>query len=138
MDKIEFDHDTPNESRADYGARIAHCTPDWGSNGLETDITDALSDVVHYIHRCGLVPMLLFDKALRDAEGDLEDGPEAVLDRTIVARHGLRPIEDGPGDPPVDLVDAWRRFQQGQEVSPWELRKLDEWRADAREEALGW
>lgn len=89
MEAIEINHDTPNEWRADYGARIQYCSPDWGSNELETDITDALADVVHFIHRVGLDPSIVFDDALRSAQGDLEDGPEAVEDLTIAERHGL-------------------------------------------------
>jgi 8-oxo-dGTP pyrophosphatase MutT (NUDIX family) len=45
---------------------------------------------------------------------------------------------EGPPDPPEDLREAWERFQRGEEVSPGDLRRLDEWRADAREDALGW
>ena len=41
-------------------------------------------------------------------------------------------------EPPEELADAWRRFQAGEDVTPQELRDLDEWRADAREDALGW
>jgi hypothetical protein len=33
-------------------------------------------------------------------------------------------------EPPEHLADAWRRFQEGGEVSQWELRHLDEWRMD--------
>jgi len=43
-----------------------------------------------------------------------------------------------PLAPPGDLADAWARFQRGEEITPAELRKLDEWRADVREEVLGW
>ncbi len=84
---IEIDHDRPNEWRADFGSRISACTPDWGENELRTDITDALADVVHFIHRCGLDPEAIFDSALESADGDLEDGPEAEVDETIAKRH---------------------------------------------------
>ena len=140
MKPIAYNREAQNESRADYGARIKYCTPDWGSNELATDITDALADVVHFIHRCGLNPNALFDDALRSAQGDLEDGPEAVLDASIAERHDSfdEVDEDEHPDPPEHLADAWSRFQRGEECTPSELRKLDEWRADAREEALGW
>ena len=85
---IEFDHDTPNESRADYGARIQFCTPDWGANELYTDVIDALADVVHYLHRCGFDPRLAFSDALESAAGDLEDGPEAVSRPYLDEAHG--------------------------------------------------
>jgi hypothetical protein len=42
--------------------------------------------------------------------------------------------DDGTPDPPDDLADAWRRYQQGGDVSPDELRQLDEWRADVNED----
>lgn len=47
----------------------------------------------------------------------------------------------GGGDmpePPEELADAWRRYQAGEDIPGYELRRLDEWRADAREDALGW
>lgn len=84
---IKWDLDRPNECRADYGSRISACTPDWGENELETDITDALADVVHFIRRCGLEPRRIFEGALYSAQGDLEDGPEAKVDKTIAQRH---------------------------------------------------
>lgn len=37
-------------------------------------------------------------------------------------------------DPPEKLADAWRRFQAGEDVAPYELRALDEWRADVHED----
>lgn len=87
LDEIVFDHDTPNESRADYGARIALCTPDWGANDMRTDIVDALADVAHYIRRVGLVPEDVFADALDSAFGDLEDGPEAAFQPDLRAVH---------------------------------------------------
>jgi predicted HAD superfamily Cof-like phosphohydrolase len=84
---VTIDDDKPNEWRADYGSRISACSPDWGSNDLHTDLSDALADVVHFIHRCGLDPEELFDHALRSAEGDLEDGPEAAVDTHIKLAH---------------------------------------------------
>jgi hypothetical protein len=39
--------------------------------------------------------------------------------------------------PSPELADAWKRFQAGQEVTPSELRRLDEERADWREEVVG-
>lgn len=44
----------------------------------------------------------------------------------------------GPPAPPEHLADAWRRYQETGDVTESELRALDEWRADAREDALGW
>lgn len=85
-----IDYDTgaaQNESRADYGSRISGCTGDWGENELRTDITDALANVVHFIHRVGLDPKWLFNRALESAEGDLEDGPEARYDGRIKHAH---------------------------------------------------
>ena len=78
----------PNEARADQGSQIRRCTPDWGRNDIETDVTDALASVCHYLHRLGLDPEEVFDDALRSAEGDLEDGPEALEDLSIAEMHG--------------------------------------------------
>lgn len=38
-------------------------------------------------------------------------------------------------DPPADLADAWQRFQQGEPCEPYELRRIDEWRADCAADA---
>lgn len=38
-------------------------------------------------------------------------------------------------DPPENLADAWRRYQVGEPVEPWEVRKLDEWRVDCARDA---
>lgn len=38
-------------------------------------------------------------------------------------------------DPPEDLADAWRRYQAGERVEPYEARKLDEWRGDCAADA---
>lgn len=35
-----------------------------------------------------------------------------------------------PFVPSEDLRDAWERYQRGDEVTAWELRKLDEERED--------
>jgi hypothetical protein len=47
------------------------------------------------------------------------------------AEHECNPL----GDPPADLADAWARYQRGDHIEPFELRKLDEWRAERAEEA---
>lgn len=43
-------------------------------------------------------------------------------------------IQVGQGEaapaPPTHLADAWRRFQAGEDITPGELRQLDEWRID--------
>lgn len=50
-----------------------------------------------------------------------------------------KPVESIGGsqlpDPPEDLADAWRRFQAGERVEPYEARKLDEWRGDCAADA---
>lgn len=79
-----------NEDRANWGSKISACTPDWGRNDLTTDLSDALADVRHFIHRCGLDPDFIWDRATDAAEGDLEDGPEAVFDPKIASLHGER------------------------------------------------
>ena len=83
-----------NEDRADDGGNLASCSPDWGSNDLDTDVRDALSNIIHWLFRAGMVgePSRkslhdLWDSAIDSAQGDLEDGPEASFDPTIVARH---------------------------------------------------
>lgn len=81
--------DAPNESRADWGSNLSQCSPDWGRNDIETDITDALSDVIHYLHRVGLDPDAMWERARDSAEGDLEDGPEARHDIAVEMAHGL-------------------------------------------------
>lgn len=84
---VTYDTENQNESRADYGARISCLTGDWGENHLSTDVTDALANVVHYLHRVGLDPEVTFGNALRSAQGDLEDEPKAKLDFTIALAH---------------------------------------------------
>lgn len=39
------------------------------------------------------------------------------------------------GDPPEELADAWERYQRGEHLHGYELRALDEWRADVAEDA---
>lgn len=50
------------------------------------------------------------------------------------ARHPVNPASP-LGDPPVELADAWRRYQLGIHVEGWEQTKLDEWRAERAQEA---
>lgn len=48
-------------------------------------------------------------------------------------------LKEGAGsvlpDPPEKIADAWRRFQAGERVEPYEARAIDEWRADCAAEA---
>lgn len=86
-DFIEPD-DTINEQRADDGRNISLCSPDWGRNDLDTDLRDALANVVHYLRRAGFREneiVSLWHSAIASADGDLEDGPEAALDRRLAA-----------------------------------------------------
>jgi hypothetical protein len=58
------------------------------------------------------------------------------FDLTITNRaHApARAAADVLGPPPEQLADAWRRYQAGEHVEPYELRKLDEWRAERAEQ----
>lgn len=67
----------------------------------------AEEDDVHYAHR---------DRGLMHEKTEKE-----VLRRRNL---GITP------DPPEHLADAWRRYQAGGDVTPNELRQLDEWRID--------
>jgi hypothetical protein len=54
-----------------------------------------------------------------------------------VAPENVLPVNEPKyPDPPEDLADAWRRFQEGEHVSQGELRQLDEWRADVHEDVF--
>lgn len=65
-----------NERRADLGAHILDCIT--GEDELETDLTDALANVIHYIEdRLGFDAQELWDRAQCTHQGDMEDGPPA-------------------------------------------------------------
>jgi hypothetical protein len=72
-----------NEVRANRGqAAVMVGCPDYaiGKNGIDTDVKDALSNIVHFCRRAGIDVQSVFDRALFAAEGDLEDGDEAERD----------------------------------------------------------
>jgi hypothetical protein len=81
--RIDYDDEARvNETRADLGqaAVMVGCV-DWHSDeDWEAHVSDAVANVVHFCRRAGLDPETLLQSALRSADGDLEDGPEAPRD----------------------------------------------------------
>jgi hypothetical protein len=83
-----YTHDErQNESRADSAeAMLAVGSDKLGEkeeerpSGVFTDVSDALAHFVHFCARAGLDFDEVVDKAVRAAQGDLEDGPEAARD----------------------------------------------------------
>ncbi|HSD78520.1 MAG TPA: hypothetical protein VLA98_13995 [Solirubrobacteraceae bacterium] len=77
----------------------------------------------------------ILDWELREDEGAEPEDRERRerIYRKLLAAHDGSPTSP-LGDPPPDLADAWRRYQAGEGVEPWELRKLDEWRAERAQE----
>jgi hypothetical protein len=52
------------------------------SNGAFTDLSDLLANARHFCARAGIDPNEVWADARRAAEGDMDDGPEAVRDPT--------------------------------------------------------
>jgi len=79
------------------------------------------------------------DRATQIEIGDIPEGdPEAAH----VWTHAERVQEwlnapEPEFTPSDDLKEAWEKYQRGEHIEAWELRKLDEERGDWREDILG-
>ena len=96
-------------------------TIELGNETMRTsnDVAAALHSVASYLRGSG-------DWADIDA-GNVRDENGNVVGHWSVG-------DDDPlGNPPEHLRDAWERYQHGGRVQPYELRALDEWRADVAE-----
>src|SRR4051812_25993596 len=125
------DHDA-NESRADRGEHALAVSSD--CQDAFTDLSDALANLMHFADRAGLDFSAVVNHARVAYAGDMEDGPRAARNAarfpaTDAAAEDVHP-PDVLGDPPCELAAAWDRFQRGERVEEWEVRALDEWRAD--------
>ncbi len=136
-----------NNKRAEYGqAAIAFGTPDGRENDAQTNLIDVLANLRHWADAVGAG----FDAALAiSAEHHRAEVAEARRAFAPDRRNVLYPIHQPEppmrdshveelqlGAVPAALADAWRRYSDGGDVSPAELRALDDWRA-TRAEDLG-
>jgi len=99
---------------------------DLGDDAMQTtlDVADALEQVAARLRSHG--------GWSADESAPIKD----VNGNTVGSWSVVGDDADSPlGDPPTELADAWRRFQAGETVEPWEVRALDEWRADRAQEA---
>jgi hypothetical protein len=83
------------------------------------------------------VPRSVLDDAVNELRARDADSAAAQALADWADRFDGAPISPASplGDPPVELADAWRRYQLGIHVEGWELSKLDEWRAERAQEA---
>lgn len=97
-------------------------------------ITNPVDDPNHlcvaHDNGTGKPPHALFDVLVYGADAS----PSRLALNELVRLANLATGSALP-DPPAELADAWRRFQVGERVEPWEARKLDEWRDDCARDA---
>lgn len=91
-------------------------------------ITDAITNAMHVLNGDDLALADILREAMDSAERHYRDEPKRATGGDATS-----PLPE----PPAELADAWRRFQGGGagDVTGYELRALDEWRADCAQDA---